>query len=103
MLQTLKVCYPSAEIVCGTLLRTNIQGADSWEFPESFAGISLGEYNNAIRYEAHAHRCCLADLACTGYTYETLDGTHPTAQGHFTISQAWIRCLHGLGILDSLV
>lgn len=38
----------------------------------------------------------LADLAASGSRYETLDGTHPTANGHLTLANGWICCLSPL-------
>ena len=94
MLKTVKSYYPEAVIVCGTLMRTKIRNNDTWKFPESFAGVKLEDYNNAIRKISKKNHCYLADIAAGGEKYETLDGTHPTAKGHETIANAWIRCLH---------
>lgn len=100
MIRTIKSYYPNAEIVCGTLMRTRIKGMDSWVFPEKFAGIELEEYNDAIRKIAKKTRCRLADIAIIGERYETLDGSHPTAQGHIILADAWIRCLEELGQVE---
>ena len=34
--------------------------------------------------------------------YETLDGSHPTAKGHNTIADAWIKSLAESGIFEAL-
>ena len=93
MIRTIRSYYPDAVIVCGTLMRTKMKGNDRWLFPEKFAGVTLEEYNDAIRKTARKNRCILADIALTGGRYETLDGSHPTVNGHATLAKAWIRCL----------
>ena len=99
MLSNIKRCYPYATIVCGTLMRTCIAGNDSWSFPENFAGHAFEEYNQAIRRVCKKENCFLADVAAEYPYYETLDGSHPTKNGHITLSKAWISSLSGLGIL----
>ena len=99
MLRTIRQNYPSARTVCATLMRTRVRGDHNWQFPEYWAGIGLEDYNNVIRWTAQENRCDLADLARSNVRYETLDGAHPTAQGHREIAENWIRCLADLGIL----
>lgn len=99
MLRTIRQNYPSARTVCATLMRTRIRGDHNWQFPEYWAGIGLEDYNNVIRWTAQENRCDLADLARSSVRYETLDGAHPTAQGHWEIAENWIRCMADLGIL----
>ena len=96
MIRSIKSYYPDATVVCGTLMRTKARGKPDWIFPEKFAGVAFDEYNNVIRMAARKHECYLADLASSGESYETLDGSHPTAQGHLTIARAWIKCLGSL-------
>lgn len=103
MLIGLRYFYPNAKIVCATLMRTTLQGNSKWTFPERLGGICLEEYNDAIRRAAANCHIDLADLAkrhigILGFSksdrrYETMDGTHPTAQGHQTIADEWIACL----------
>ena len=100
MLRTIRQNYPSARTVCATLMRTRVRGDHNWQFPEYWAGIGLEDYNNVIRWTAQENRCDLADLARSSVRYETLDGAHPTAQGHREIAENWIRCLADLGILQ---
>lgn len=97
MLEGIRATAPDATIVAGTLMRTVIAG-DDWVFPEDFAGTRLEDYNNAIRRSARRNSCRLADLGALGMRYETLDGTHPTAEGHAAIAQAWRLCLKETGI-----
>lgn len=93
MLTGLRYFYPSAKIICATLMRTTLQWDRQWSFPDRLGGICIDEYNNAIRRAAANCHVSLADLAKRNRKYETLDGTHPTAMGHQTIADEWIACL----------
>lgn len=93
MLETITQFYPTATVICGTLLKTCAKGHDTWNFPEAYAGIHLDRYNDAIRRLTHEKNVLLADLAATHIRYETLDGAHPTVNGHQIIADAWISCL----------
>lgn len=97
MLQKLHSLYPDTKVVCGTLMRTQIQGNPFWDFPESGMGYGLEEYNCAIRAAVEKNNCLLADLSALGVRYETMDGSHPNAKGHQTLSDAWLTCLKKLG------
>lgn len=99
VLRTLRKNYPQAKILCGTLMRTQIRGDRLWQFPEYWAGIGLEDYNNVIRWVTQENQCVLADLARGSERYETLDGAHPTVEGHHTIAESWIRCLTEAGII----
>lgn len=72
-----------------------IKGEPLWQFPEYWAGIGLEDYNNVIRWVAQENHCALADLGRGPERYETLDGAHPTVQGHRAIAEKWISCLTG--------
>lgn len=99
LLSQVKAQYPNAKVVCGTLMRTRMAGEDDWRFPEHFAGTAFEEYNRAIRFVCKKQNCCLADIAALEMRYETLDGTHPTRNGHTTLYKAWVMCLSELGFL----
>ena len=99
VLRTIRQNYPSAKKICATLMRTRVKGNRSWQFPEYWAGIGLEDYNNVIRWVAQENHCYLADLGRTNTRYETLDGAHPTAQGHREIAVTWTKYLADLGIL----
>ena len=99
MLRTIRQNYPSAATVCATLMRTKAKGHSEWQFPEYWAGIGLEDYNNVIRWVSQENHCYLADLAGSGVRYETLDGAHPTAQGHREIAANWLTCMANLGII----
>lgn len=88
--------YPQAKLVCGTLMRSKMEDDDQWNFPEAHAGVKLEQYNQAIRKICKKQKCYLADLSAYGMRYETLDGSHPTKNGHSTIADAWITSLTGM-------
>ncbi|MBQ6164053.1 MAG: hypothetical protein IJK23_06220 [Clostridia bacterium] len=100
MLDRLKEQYPAAVIICGTLMRTKMKYDESWSFPEKFAGVDFEDYNNAIRRAVTKKRVFLADLSALNIRYETLDGSHPTKEGHRTIAAAWLKCFADLNILS---
>lgn len=93
MLRKIKQNYPESRIICATLMEGFIRDNKKWVFPHQWAGISIYEYNAAIKIAAQISGVALADLASENMRYETLDGTHPTKAGHDTIAQVWIRCL----------
>ena len=103
MLTGLRFFYPNAKIICATLMKTTLKQNYDWIFPNKLGGISIDDYNNAIRRAADNCHIGLADLAKRHINisslnkpdkrYETIDGTHPTAKGHLTIAEEWISCL----------
>ena len=91
MLERIKKNYPQAEIICGTLMKSGIKGMEDWNFPEHLNGHTpFSQYNQSIRTACGIYQVRTADLAQWGRRYETLDGAHPTADGHRTIGQCWI-------------
>ena len=94
MLQNLRKLYPDTAVICGTLMRTQIQGNPFWDFPESGMGYSMEEYNQVIRQAAKKNGCLLADLGALGLRYETMDGSHPNAKGHQTVTPGSPVCRH---------
>lgn len=101
MLNAIKTNYPNTIVMCGTLMRTVMKRDTEWVFPEQISGISYEDYNDAIRTACKKNNCYIVDLSAYDTRYETLDGVHPTAQGHDTIAWEWIRCLDGLGFLNN--
>ena len=90
MLRQLKQNYPSAKIVCATLLngRKKFLKENEPLFLPSEEG-----YNDAIRLAAKRENCVLADLAKFGKRYETLDYVHPTQDGHRLMAQLFLQSL----------
>lgn len=93
MLIDIKCIYPTAKVVCGTLMRTRIAGNDNWTFPELYKGTNFEDYNTIIRKVSKKNHCYLADLSARGIRYETVDGSHPTKAGHQEIANAWLSFL----------
>lgn len=94
MLKKIKNNYPNSKIVCATLMKSSVKGNPEWEYPLSKTGISLEEYNEAIREIANNVGVLVADLETLNTPYETLDTLHPTREGHRTIANAWITQLN---------
>lgn len=99
MIDRVKEQYPHSEIVCGTLMRTRIKNNENWAFPENYAGQNFEDFNNAIRRIAGEKNVYLADVGALNTRYETLDGSHPTLEGHQTIADGWIKCLTELDLI----
>lgn len=98
MIQKIIRNYPDSQIVCATLMKSSVKNNPEWEYPRSKTGISLEEYNKAIREIANNLDVLVADLAALNTPYETLDTLHPTKTGHKTIALAWISELNRIGI-----
>lgn len=96
MLKKIKNNYPKSRIICGTLMQGFVKNDASWSFPHKLSGVSIYEYNAAIKISAKLSGVDWADLAALNINYETLDGTHPTKDGHNSIANAWIACLNNI-------
>lgn len=94
MLHQLKLNYPSAKIVCGTLLMGKLK--DSIDLAYDRFMFEAPQYNDAIRRAVEEEKCLLADIASFEKRYETLDYCHPTKAGHALISKLWLECLKPL-------
>lgn len=91
MLRQIKNKYPSAKIVCATLLMGYMKDDQSLSHDRFIREDS--RYNEAIRLAVKEEDCLLADLALSGGRYETLDYCHPTKKGHSTIAKLWLENL----------
>lgn len=81
MMKNIRAVAPNAEIWCMTLLPGRVAGRHASTMCYRLRGIPLESYNQAIRHEAHAHGCEVADVASFAVDYEATDGTHPTMLG----------------------
>lgn len=88
MLQNLKQNYPNSEIWCCTLCETFISQNSRFVFPPTYAGIHIEEYNALIRSIAKQEGCKLIDLYQMKIVYDSVDGSHPNAQGMRTLASA---------------
>lgn len=94
MLRRIKKNYPAAKIVCATLLLGYRKDGEGNLNAES--AVEEFDYNNAIRSAVKEEKCLLADLAVSGRCYETLDGCHPTKNGHRLMAELWFEKLKTL-------
>ena len=62
-----------------------------WSFPRSYAGIPIDQYGDAIRSLAGRYGAGIIDFADSGYSFETVDGSHPTSHGMLQLAMhaAW--------------
>ena len=93
MLKKLKRNYPNAEIWCATMAKTYISSDPSHEFVIDYAGYSVYDYNAAIRSAAFENGCNVADLYAFGWAYDSVDGSHPTAEGMSVMANMICRCM----------
>ncbi len=102
MLSRLRWNYPHAEIYCCTLPESFQSKDPSFVFPTSYAGIHIRDYCEIIRSAAAMHGCRVLDLHAHGVRYDTLDGTHPNADGMRTLADLLIAELEAAGVTPDL-
>lgn len=86
MIVKLKTNYPHSEIWCCTLNTTYIAAKPSFSFPDAYAGEHIETFNRVIRKTAKRYSCKTIDLYDYHEAYDTLDGSHPTAEGMNTLA-----------------
>ena len=94
MLKRIKNNYPTAKIVCGTLLMGRLQAGRNLVYDRFMKEDT--RYNGVIRLAAKEEGCLLADIALADERYETLDYCHPTKNGHKEIAKLWLAELKTL-------
>ena len=94
MIKKIKARYPKTEIICGTLMPNFVRSHENDAFPTNDVGTDIEEYNRVIRYICAEYALTLADLGERGVRCETLDGLHPTANGHETMATEWIKSIN---------
>lgn len=94
MLKRIKNNYPTAKIVCGTLLMGRLQAGRNLAYDRFMKEDT--RYNGVIRLAAKEEGCLLADIALADERYETLDYCHPTKNGHKEIAKLWLAELKKL-------
>lgn len=94
MLGLLKTNYPSAKIICATLLMGKLKDTVNLDYDRFMR--EDDRYNEAIRLAVKEEACLLADIARSGERYETLDYCHPTKCGHKLMAKLWIEALKSL-------
>lgn len=93
MLRKLKRNYPNSEIWCCTLNETYMSCNSDFVFPHEYAGTHIEKYNKIIREAVRGNHCNLIDLYQYRIPYDTIDGTHATADGASTIAKMMIRSM----------
>lgn len=91
MLFKLKMNYPNAEIWCCTLSESFMASKPGFVFPHTYGGEHIEVYNDIIRDAVSNCRCRLVDLYRHHKPYDSLDGSHPTADGMNTLATVTIR------------
>lgn len=94
MLKRIKKNYPTAKIVCGTLLMGRLQAGHNLAYDRFMKEDT--RYNGAIRLAVKEEGCLLADIALSDERYETLDYCHPTKNGHKEMAKLWLAELKNL-------
>lgn len=94
MLRQIKNNYPSAKIVCATLLMGYLKDSQNLAYDRFMREDT--RYNGAIRLAVKEEGCLLADIALADERYETLDYCHPTKKGHKEITRLWLAELKNL-------
>ena len=99
MLRQIKNNYPTAKIVCGTLLMGRLQAGQNLAY-DRFMKEDM-RYNGVIRLAVKEEGCLLADIALADERYETLDYCHPTKSGHKEMAKLWLAELKKLLIEEN--
>lgn len=95
MLRQIRLQYPHARVCCASLLETYVRDHPEWVFSSGFSSAaSLSAYNGMIERACKQNGVFFADLRQFADAYETLDGAHPTIQGHALLADCWKRALH---------
>ncbi len=95
MVKKLKTAYPESLIICCTLMGTYMKEYPHRVFPYGTPD-NIDDYNNVIRKVCQKHHILLVDMAKKGVLYQTIDGSHATADGHKTMAEVWIECFEEL-------
>lgn len=95
MLGKVKTNYPDAEIWCCTLNTIFMSSNPSFKFPYEYGGIHIEKYNQIIKDTADIHKCKVIDLYSYHIPYDSIDGSHPNADGMNTLATLIIRSTDG--------
>lgn len=95
MLTKLRANYPNAEIWCCTLNTTFMSSNPSFKFPYKYGGTHIEEYNQIIKDTADMNNCKIIDLYSYHIPYDSIDGSHPNADGMNTLATLMIREIGG--------
>lgn len=91
MLENVISNYPNAEIWCCTLNTTYMSTNLRFNFPYKHGGIHIEEYNCEIKQAANNYNCKIIDLYKYRIPCDTIDGSHPNANGMNTLATLVIK------------
>jgi len=91
LLTGLKETYPAAEIWCATMINGIKVLEDEPYFMGEDPATPLEPFSSIVRAAVEKHGVNLCDLASYDFTYDAIDGCHPTAGGMKQIADLWIR------------
>lgn len=91
MVKKLQNNYPNAKICCCTLNTTFMSANPEFKFPVAHGGVHIDVYNNIIKSTANRFGCKLIDLAAYHKAYDSIDGSHPNANGMKTLATMMLR------------
>ena len=86
MLNGISNKYPEAVVWCCTLCPSKISAKPQFVFPTEPAGYSIDTYNDIIRERTEAYDYELIDFAALNEPYDSIDGSHPNADGMKTLT-----------------
>ena len=95
MIRKIRSNYPNAEIWCCTLCVTFMSSDPSFHFPYKYNGNYINKYNKIIETVANQQNCKLIDLFSYSVPYDSIDGSHPNADGMNTLATLMIRSIGG--------
>lgn len=95
MIEKLQGNYPESEIWCCTLNTSFMSANPSFKFPYKYGGTHIEEYNQIIKDTADMHNCKVIDLYSYHIPYDSIDGSHPNADGMNTLATLMIREIEG--------
>ncbi|MDE5670238.1 MAG: TIGR02452 family protein [Eubacterium sp.] len=95
LLSKIEKNYPNAEIWCCTLNTTFMSSNPSFNFPYKYGGTHIEEYNQIIKDTADINNCKIIDLYSYHIPYDSIDGSHPNADGMNTLATLMIREIEG--------
>ena len=95
MIEKLRGNYPESEIWCCTLNTSFMSANPSFKFPYKYGGTHIEKYNQIIKDTADMNNCKIIDLYSYHIPYDSIDGSHPNADGMNTLATLMIREIGG--------
>ena len=87
MLNGISNRYPDATVWCCTLCSSKISSKPQFMFPTEPGGYSIETYNDIIKERAKSYDYELIDFASFKVPYDSIDGSHPNAEGMRTLTE----------------